>query len=79
MFALLQNLVPASMRAQAVAVMLFCANIANLVIAPQAVGLASDLLRPLYGAESLRHVLIPMAFVGFWAAWHYWRCAKYLR
>jgi predicted MFS family arabinose efflux permease len=78
-FALLQNLVPASMRAQSVAVMLFCANIANLVIAPQAVGFASDLLRPLYGAESLRHVLIPMAFIGFWAAWHYWRCAKYLR
>lgn len=78
-FALLQNLVPASMRAQAVAVMLFCANIANLVIAPQVVGFASDLLRPLYGAESLRHVLVPMAFVGFWAAWHYWRCAKYLR
>jgi predicted MFS family arabinose efflux permease len=78
-FALLQNLVPASMRAQSVAVMLFCANIANLVIAPQAVGFASDLLRPLYGAESLRHVLVPMAFVGFWAAWHYWRCAKYLR
>lgn len=78
-FALLQNLVPASMRAQAVAVMLFCANVANLVIAPQAVGFASDLLRPLYGAESLRHVLVPMAFLGFWAAWHYGRCARYLR
>jgi hypothetical protein len=78
-FALLQNLVPASMRAQAVAVMLFCANIANLVIAPQAVGLASDWLHPVYGAESLRHVLIPMAFTGFWAAWHYWRCATYMR
>jgi len=78
-FALLQNLVPASLRAQSVAVMLFCANIANLVIAPQAVGFASDLLRPLYGAESLRHALIPLAFVGFWAAWHYWRRAKYVR
>jgi predicted MFS family arabinose efflux permease len=78
-FALLQNLVPASMRAQAVAVMLFCANIANLVIAPQAVGFASDWLHPLYGPESLRHVLIPMAFTGFWAAWHYWRCGKYMR
>jgi predicted MFS family arabinose efflux permease len=78
-FALLQNLVPASMRAQSVAIMLFCANLANLVIAPQAVGFASDYLHPLYGAESLRHVLVPMAFVGFWAAWHYWRCAKYLR
>lgn len=78
-FALLQNLVPATMRAQAVAVMLFCANIANLVIAPQAVGFASDWLHPVYGAESLRLVLIPMAFTGFWAAWHYWRCAGYMR
>jgi predicted MFS family arabinose efflux permease len=78
-FSLLQNLVPASMRAQAVAVMLFCANIANLVIAPQVVGFASDWLHPVYGAESLRYVLIPMGFTGFWAAWHYWRCAKYMR
>jgi MFS family permease len=77
-FALLQNLVPASMRAQSVAVMLFCANIANLVIAPQVVGFASDYLQPVYGTESLRHVLVPMAFVGFWAAWHYWRCAQHL-
>ena len=77
-YALLQNLVPASMRAQAVAVMLFCANIANLVIAPQAVGFASDALHPVLGSESLRYVLVPLAFVGFWAAWHYVRCAAYL-
>ena len=77
-FALLQNLVPASMRAQGVALMLFFSNFANLVIAPQAVGLASDYLAPTYGAESLRHALIPLAFVGFWAAWHYWLCAKQL-
>lgn len=78
-FALIQNLVPASMRAQAVAIMLFTSNIANLVVAPQAVGVASDLLAPRYGAESLRHALVPLAFVGFWAAWHYWRCARHLR
>jgi hypothetical protein len=77
-FALLQNLVPASMRAQTVALMLFFANIANLVIAPQAVGFASDYLAPVYGAESLRHALIPLAFVGFWAAWHYGLSARYL-
>ena len=65
-FALLQNLVPASMRAQAVAVMLFCANIANLVIAPQAVGFASDLsaaavrrrvAAPRAGADGVRGLL----------------------
>ncbi len=77
-FALLQNLVPASMRAQTVAIMLFTSNVANLVIAPQVVGFASDSLAPVYGAESLRHALIPLAFVGFWAAWHYWLCAKHL-
>ena len=77
-FALLQNLVPASMRAQTVAIMLFTSNIANLVIAPQVVGFASDSLAPVYGAESLRHALIPLAFVGFWAAWHYSLCAKHL-
>jgi hypothetical protein len=77
-FALLQNLVPASMRAQAVALMLFFSNLANLVIAPQAVGFASDCLAARYGAESLRHALIPLAFVGFWAAWHYLLCAKHL-
>jgi predicted MFS family arabinose efflux permease len=77
-FALLQNLVPASMRAQAVALMLFFSNFANLVIAPQAIGFASDWLAPTFAAESLRHALIPLAFVGFWAAWHYWLCAKHL-
>jgi predicted MFS family arabinose efflux permease len=77
-FALLQNLVPASMRAQTVALMLFFSNVANLVIAPQAVGFASDYLAPVYGTESLRHALIPLAFVGFWAALHYWLSAKYL-
>jgi predicted MFS family arabinose efflux permease len=76
-FALLQNLTPASMRAQSTAVMLLLANVANLVIAPEVVGFVSDRLAPLYGAESLRHCLVPLAFTGFWAAWHFWRCAKY--
>jgi len=47
-------------------------------VAPQAVGFASDYLAPTYGAESLRHALIPLAFVGFWAAVHYGFCARYL-
>jgi predicted MFS family arabinose efflux permease len=77
-YALLQNLTPASMRAQSTAIMLLLANIANLVIAPAAVGFASDRLAPLYGADSLRRCLIPLAFVGFWGAWHYWRCAQHV-
>jgi predicted MFS family arabinose efflux permease len=77
-FAILQNLTPASMRAQSIAIMLLLANVANLVIAPELVGFASDRLAPVYGTESLRWCLVPLAFVGFWGAWHFWRCAKYI-
>jgi predicted MFS family arabinose efflux permease len=77
-FALMQNLVPASMRAQSTAVLLFCANVANLIVAPQAVGLASDLLTPRFGDDALRVALVPLTFVGFWAAFHFWRCAKHM-
>jgi MFS family permease len=68
----LQNLVPGGMRAQAMAILLFTANIANLVIAPQLLGFASDVVAATttLGADSLRLVLAFTAPVGFWAAWH---------
>jgi hypothetical protein len=68
---LVQNLVPADMRAQAVALLLFFSNIANLVLAPQLVGLVSDSLAPRFGAESLRLALLPLTLCGFWAAAHF--------
>jgi predicted MFS family arabinose efflux permease len=74
-FALVQNAVPAEMRSQAVALLLFFANIANLVIAPQVVGIVSDALAPRYGAESLRLALLPLTLCGFWAAVHFWIAA----
>jgi MFS family permease len=75
-FALVQNLVPADMRSQAVALLLFFANIANLVIAPQLVGVLSDALAPHFGAESLRLALLPLTLCGFWAATHFWIVAR---
>jgi len=71
-FALIQNLVPAEMRSQAVALLLFFSNIANLVVAPQLVGIVSDALRPRLGAESLRFALLPLTLCGFWAAGEFW-------
>ena len=78
---LLQNLYPAGMRAKGSAILLFTANIANLAIAPQLVGLLSDLVgahlpNP---AESLRYVLLGCAFTGFWATYHYWACARHMQ
>ncbi|WP_425930193.1 spinster family MFS transporter [Pseudomonas sp. NyZ201] len=78
---LLQNLYPAGMRAKGSAILLFTANIANLAIAPQLVGLLSDWIAPHLAnpAESLRYVLLGCAFTGFWASYHYWACARHMQ
>jgi predicted MFS family arabinose efflux permease len=69
---LLQNVVPAHMRATTCALLLFTSNVANLVIAPQLVGFLSDGFASGFhaGSESLRWALLLLAPTGFWAAWH---------
>jgi predicted MFS family arabinose efflux permease len=78
---MLQNVFPPEMRAQAVAVLLFAANVANLIIAPQLVGFSSDYLAPTLGGhgESLRRALIVLSVTGAWGAWHFYRSARTLR
>jgi len=78
---LLQNVVPANMRATSIAVLLFVANVANLIVAPQIVGFLSDELARTFhlGPESLRWALLPLSLTGFWAAWHLWTCGATIR
>ncbi|WP_165191439.1 spinster family MFS transporter [Caulobacter soli] len=78
--ALLQNLVRANMRGVTVAALLFTANIANLAIAPQLIGLASDLLAAHLAdpAQSLRIALAFSALTGLWAAVHFWAAIRTL-
>ena len=78
-FALVQNLVPAPMRAKAVGLFLFMTTVGNLVIAPQLIGIASDLLLERYGANSLRTAMLPLSLVGFWASLHFWLCGLTLK
>lgn len=77
---LLQNLSTPKMRAMVIAVSLLVANVFNLIVAPQGVGLLSDYFAGPDGAdaESLRMALLVLAPTGFWAAWHYWRAEKYV-
>ena len=72
---LLQNVMPANMRATTCAILLFVANVANLVLAPQIIGWLSDWFASSFGAgqESLRWALLLLAPTGFWAAWHLWK------
>jgi MFS family permease len=78
---LLQNVIPANMRASACAILLFIANFANLVLAPQIIGWLSDWFAASFGAgtESLRWALLLLAPTGFWAAWHLWTSGATIR
>lgn len=71
--ALLLNFLPPTMRAQGMAISLLTANVANLIIAPAAVGWVSDRLAGPLGSnvESLRYALLGLALTGFWAGYHY--------
>ena len=76
--ALFLNFMPASMRAQGMAISLLAANVANLIIAPVAVGWISDALAGPLGnnTDSLRYALMLLSLTGFWAAWHYWTSVR---
>ena len=78
---LLQNVMPPNMRATSCAMLLFLANVANLVFAPQIVGWLSDWFASSFGAghESLRWALLLLAPTGFWAAWHLWTSGATIR
>lgn len=77
---LTQSLVPARMRGLSCAIMLFGANVANLALAPQIIGFASDQIRAHLGAgaESLRWAMALTSLVGLWAAYHFWAAARYM-
>jgi predicted MFS family arabinose efflux permease len=78
---LLQNVVPAPMRATTCALLLFTANVANLVVAPQLIGWLSDWFAASFGAgqESLRWALLLIAPTGLWAACHLWTSGRTIR
>jgi predicted MFS family arabinose efflux permease len=79
-FGLLNNLAQCRMRALFCATTLFVANVGNLVIAPQAVGMLSDWFAPSSGpnAQSLRLALLCLVPTGLWATVHYFLAARNL-
>jgi MFS family permease len=80
-FGLTQNLLVPEMRATGIAILLFLANLASLVIAPQLIGILSDWTQAnlQLGASSLGAVLAVFAVLGLWPAWHFFRAARTLR
>lgn len=79
--ALTQSLVLPRMRALSCAILLFGANVANLALAPQLIGVMSDAFRLYFdaGTESLRWALSLTTLTGFWAAYHFWAAGRNMR
>ena len=78
-FAMTQALVGLRMRAVASAILLFLLNLIGMGLGPTLVGVASDMLAPTMGAESLRYALCLAVLVNVWATAHYFLGARTLR
>jgi MFS family permease len=76
MFATIQTLVPARLRAISVSIVYLFANLIGLGLGPLAAGALSDALRPAFGDESLRYALLALCPGWFWSAWHVWRSSR---
>ncbi|NDE02017.1 MAG: MFS transporter, partial [Gammaproteobacteria bacterium] len=77
-FGLLNNLAEPRMRAMFCAFTLFVANVGNLIIAPQLVGLLSDhyISTGMDNAHSLRTAMLWLVPTGLWATFHYFWSAR---
>jgi MFS family permease len=77
-FGLLNNLAPCRMRAMFCAMVLFLANLGNLVITPNVIGLLNDwfLRYHLNDADALRLAMLCIVPTGLWAAAHLYLAAR---
>lgn len=71
-------LVPPAMRALTSAILFFVLNIIGLGLGPFLTGLASDLLSPRFGTESLRYAMVISAMTGLVALGLLWLAARQL-
>lgn len=78
-FALMQRLVKDDMRATTLAVVMLLANLIGMGVGPQIVGIASDLLRPSLGEDSLRYAMLGMSSLACWGGYHFWLVGRTVR
>lgn len=76
LFATIQTVVPARMRAVSIAIIFLFANLIGMGLGPLAAGALSDALRPHFADESLRYALLALCPGYWWAGWHLWQGAK---
>ena len=72
-YAMIQSLTPVHLRSTAAAFVLFVLNLIGLGLGPQLYGVASDLLQPALGKESLRYTLLTGSVLTMLAGFFYYR------
>jgi predicted MFS family arabinose efflux permease len=77
-YSAVQSLVPSAARAVASAAILFMQNLIGLGLGPVVLGFFSDELKPAYGTDSVRYVLLISGLVSLIAAVLLWRARRYL-
>lgn len=78
-FAMIQGIVAPDMRAMSVAILLLFANLVGMGLGPIAVGVMSDLLKPVFGDDALRFALLMWTPGYLWAIFHLMRAEKYVQ
>lgn len=78
-FALLQRLVADEMRATTLAAVMLVCNLIGMGVGPQTVGILSDFLHPVVGADSLRYAILIVSSTALWGAFHFWRVGSFVR
>lgn len=78
-WAIMQNISPPRMRATIIGIGVLVANIGALVIGPQLVGIASDLLANGDATAGLRNALLLAGLLYPWATFHYLRATALLK
>lgn len=76
LFASLQGVVPSSLRGMSIMFVFFFANMIGSGLGPVVVGMLSEILRPMFGVESLRYALLALSPWFFWSGWFGWRASR---
>lgn len=74
-----QTLMPPTMRAFALSILMFSSSIVGMVLGPLLVGMLSDLLHPSMGEEGLRYAMIISMLFDLVAAASLWAASRHIR
>jgi MFS family permease len=75
-YSLMQRLVPDDMRAAMMGVIMLLVNAIGTGLGPQVVGIVTDLLTPLAGADALRWAMLSVVPIALLSSYHFWRAAQ---